>query len=160
MDTNYIDIYFREKVASDLDKYEMNLKIDQIKKLAAKKAYKEAAALARDMNWMKVKDWSILATVINVQEAVGDYEEARDMAIIAYNRNLGGRKLVYKLTQLLIKLGQFEEADELYDEYDRMSPHDANRYVLFYELRKAEGATDNELIGILEEYKELEADEK
>lgn len=143
-----------------MDKYEMNLKIDQIKKLAAKKAYKEAAALAREMNWMKVKDWSVLATVINVQEAVGDYEEARDMAIIAYNRNLGGRKLVYKLTQLLIKLDQFEEADELYDEYDRMSPHDANRYVLFYELRKAEGATDNELIGILEEYKELEADEK
>lgn len=138
----------------------MNLKIDQIKKLAAKKAYKEAAALAREINWMKVKDWSVLATVINVQEAVGDYEEARDMAIIAYNRNLGGRKLVYKLTQLLIKLSQFEEADELYDEYDRMSPHDANRYVLFYELRKAEGATDNELIGILEEYKELEADEK
>lgn len=143
-----------------MDKYEMNLKIDQIKKLAAKKAYKEAAALAREINWMKVKDWSVLATVINVQEAVGDYEEARDMAIIAYNRNLGGRKLVYKLTQLLIKLGQFEEADELYDEYDRMSPHDANRYVLFYELRKAEGAKDNELIGILEEYKELEADEK
>lgn len=151
---------FREKVASDLDKYEMNLKIDQIKKLAAKKAYKEAAALAREINWMKVKDWSVLATVINVQEAAGDYEEARDMAIIAYNRNLGGRKLVYKLTQLLIRLGQFEEADELYDEYDRMSPHDANRYVLFYELRKAEGATDSELIGILEEYKELEADEK
>ncbi len=143
-----------------MDKYEMNLKIDQIKKLASKKAYKEAAALAREMNWMKVKDWSILATVINVQEAVGDYEEARDMAIIAYNRNLGGRKLVYKLTQLMIKLGQFEEADELYDEYDRMSPHDANRYVLFYELRKAEGASDSELIGILEEYKELEADEK
>lgn len=138
----------------------MNLKIDQIKKLAAKKAYKEAAALAREINWMKVKDWSILAVVINVHEAVGDYEEARDMAIIAYNRNLGGRKLVYKLTQLLIKLDQFEEADELYDEYDRMSPHDANRYVLFYELRKAEGATVSELIGILEEYKELEADEK
>lgn len=143
-----------------MDKYEMNLKIDQIKKLAAKKAYKEAAALAREINWMKVKDWSVLAVVINVYEAVGDYEEARDMAIIAYNRNLGGRKLVYKLTQLLIKLRQFEEADELYDEYDRMSPHDADRYVLFYELRKAEGATSSELIGILEEYKELEADEK
>lgn len=143
-----------------MDKYEMNLKIEQIKKLAAKKAYKEAAAIAKEMNWIKVKDWSILATVINVQEAVGDYEEARDMAIIAYNRNLGGRKLVYKLTQLMIKLQEFDEADELYDEYDRMSAHDANRYVLFYELRKAEGASDSELIGILEEYKEHEADER
>ncbi len=143
-----------------MDKYEMNLKMEQIKKLAAKKAYKEAAAIANEINWVKVKDWSILATVINVQEAVGDYEEARDAAIIAYNRNLGGKKLVYKLTQLLIKLKQFDEADELYDEYDRMAYRDADRYVLFYELRKAEGAEDSELISILEEYKEEEADEK
>lgn len=138
----------------------MNLKMEQIKKLAAKKAYKEAAEIANEINWVKVKDWSILATVINVQEAVGDYEEARDAAIIAYNRNLGGKKLVYKLTQLLIKLKQFDEADELYDEYDRMAYRDADRYVLFYELRKAEGAADSELISILEEYKEQEADEK
>ena len=76
-----------------MDKYEMNLKIEQIKQLAAKKSYKEAAAIAKEMSWHKVKDWNALATVINVQEAVGDYEEARDMAILAYNRNLGGRKL-------------------------------------------------------------------
>lgn len=143
-----------------MDKYELNQKMEQIKKLAAKKAYKEAAEIANEINWVKVKDWSILATVINVQEAVGDYEEARDAAIIAYNRNLGGKKLVYKLTQLLIKLKQFDEADELYDEYDRMAYRDADRYVLFYELRKAEGAEDSELISILEEYKEQEADEK
>ncbi len=138
----------------------MNLKMEQIKKLAAKKAYREAAEIANEINWVKVKDWSILATVINVQEAVGDYEEARDAAIIAYNRNLGGKRLVYKLTQLLIKLKQFDDADELYDEYDRMAYRDADRYVLFYELRKAEGAADSELISILEEYKEQEADEK
>ena len=50
----------------------MNLKIEQIKQLAAKKSYKEAAAIAKEMSWHKVKDWNALATVINVQEAVGD----------------------------------------------------------------------------------------
>ena len=75
----------------NVDKYEFNIKLEQIKKLAAKKEYKQAAQIAKEMNWNKVKDWSTLATVINVQEAAGDYEEARDMAILAYNRNLGGR---------------------------------------------------------------------
>ncbi len=143
-----------------MDKYEMNLKIEQIKQLAAKKNYKEAAAIAKDMSWHKVKDWSALATAINVQEAVGDYEEARDMAILAYNRNLGGRKLVYKLTELMIKLKQFDDADGLYEEYERMSQHDVSRYVLYYILRKAEGASDNELVEILEDYKNQEIDEK
>ncbi|MBO5228811.1 MAG: hypothetical protein J6B39_07450 [Lachnospiraceae bacterium] len=143
-----------------MDKYELNLKIEQIKKLAAKKSYKQAAAVANEINWIKVKDWSALATVINVQEAVGDYAEARDMAILAYNRNLGGRKLVYKLTELFIKLGEFDEAEELYEEYEKMSQHDSNRYILYYDLRKAQGASDTELVGILEEYKEQELDER
>lgn len=143
-----------------MDKYEFNIKVDEIKKLAAKKSYKEAAAIAREMNWKKVKDWNTLATVINVQEAAGDYLEARDMAILAYNRNLGGRKLVYKLTELLIKLEDFETAEELYDEYEKMSPHDVNRFILYYDLRKAQNAADNELVEILEDYKEHEIDEK
>ena len=143
-----------------MDKYEFNIKVEQIKKLAAKKSYKEAAAIAREMNWQKVKDWSTLATVINVQEAAGDYLEARDMAILAYNRNLGGRKLVYKLTELLIKLEDFDTAEELYEEYEKMSQHDVNRYILFYDLRKAQRASDNELVEILEDYKEHEIDEK
>ena len=138
----------------------MNLKIEQIKQLAAKKSYKEAAAIAKEMSWHKVKDWNALATVINVQEAVGDYEEARDMAILAYNRNLGGRKLVYKLTEIMIKLKQFDDADGLYEEYERMSQHDVSRYILYYILRKAEGASDNELVEILEDYKNHEIDEK
>ena len=119
-----------------MDKYEMNLKIEQIKQLAAKKSYKEAAAIAKEMSWHKVKDWNALATVINVQEAVGDYEEARDMAILAYNRNLGGRKLVYKLTEIMIKLKQFDDADGLYEEYERMSQHDVSRYILYYILKQ------------------------
>jgi len=128
-----------------LDKYEFNIKVDQIKKLAAKKSFQEAAAIAKEMN---------------VQEAAGDYLEARDMAILAYNRNLGGRKLVYKLAELLIKLEDFETAEELYEEYEKMSPHDVNRFLLYFDLRKAQNASDNELVEILEDYKEHEIDEK
>ena len=144
----------------NVDKYEFNIKLEQIKKLAAKKEYKQAAQIAKEMNWNKVKDWSTLATVINVQEADGDYEEARDMAILAYNRNLGGRKLIYKLTEFFIKVNDFENAEELYKEYAKISAHDVNRYILYYDLRRAQGAPDTELVKILEDYKESEIDEK
>ena len=143
-----------------MNKYELGIKIDQIKKLAAKKEYTEAAAIAKDINWTKVKDWQALATAINVQEAVGDYEEARDMAILAYNRNLGGRKLVYKLTEFFIKVGDFDNANELYEEYSKSSQHDVSRFILYYDLRKAQNASDNELVGILEDYREHEIDKK
>lgn len=143
-----------------MNKYELGIKIDQIKKLAAKKEYTEAAAIAKDINWTKVKDWQALATAINVQEAVGDYEEARDMAILAYNRNLGGRKLVYKLTEFFIKVGDFDNANELYEEYSKSSQHDVSRFILYYDLRKAQNASDNELVGILEDYRNHEIDEK
>ena len=143
-----------------MNKYELGIKIDQIKKLAAKKEYTEAAAIAKDINWTKVKDWQALATAINVQEAVGDYEEARDMAILAYNRNLGGRKLVYKLTEFFIKVGDFDNANELYEEYSKSSQHDVSRFILHYDLRKAQNASDNELVGILEDYRDHEIDEK
>ena len=143
-----------------MNKYELGIKIDQIKKLAAKKEYTEAAAIAKDINWTKIKDWQALATAINVQEAVGDYEEARDMAILAYNRNLGGRKLVYKLTEFFIKVGDFDNANELYEEYSKSSQHDVSRFILYYDLRKAQNASDNELVGILEDYREHEIGEK
>ena len=143
-----------------MNKYELGIKIDQIKKLAAKKEYTEAAAIAKDINWTKIKDWQALATAINVQEAVGDYEEARDMAILAYNRNLGGRKLVYKLTEFFIKVGDFDNANELYEEYSKSSQHDVSRFILYYDLRKAQNASDNELVSILEEYRDHEIDEK
>ena len=143
-----------------MNKYELGIKIDQIKKLAAKKEYTEAAAIAKDINWTKIKDWQALATAINVQEAVGDYEEARDMAILAYNRNLGGRKLVYKLTEFFIKVGDFDNANELYEEYSKSSQHDVSRFILYYDLRKAQKASDNELVSILEDYRDHEIDEK
>lgn len=144
----------------NVDKYEFNIKLEQIKKLAAKKEYKQAAEIAKQMNWNKVKDWSTLATIINVQEAAGDYEEARDMAILAYNRNLGGRKLIYKLTEFFIKVDDFENAEELYREYAKLSAHDVNKYILYYDLRRAQDAPDTELVDILEKYKEAEIDEK
>jgi hypothetical protein len=82
------------------------------------------------------------------------------MAILAYNRNYGGKQLVYELTSLLIRLKRFDEANELFEEYEKMAAHDPNRYLLYYELRKAEGAASSELVAILEDYKNEDLDER
>ena len=79
----------------------LNIKLEQIKKLAAKKEYKQAADIAKEMNWNKIKDWSTLATIINVQEAAGDYEEARDMAILAITVILVEESLYISLQSFL-----------------------------------------------------------
>ena len=150
----------KEKVAWKLDKYDMKISMEQIQTLVEKKKYKQASDLAKTLNWHKVKDWPSLSAAITAHEKVGELEEARDMAILAYNRNLGGKKLVYELTTLMIKLKQFDDADQLFLEYEKMASRDVNKYVLYYELRKAEGAQSNELVEILEDYKSQEVDEK
>ena len=151
---------FKEKVAWKLDKYDMKISMEQIQTLVEKKKYKQASDLAKTLDWHKVKDWPSLSAAITAHEKVGELEEARDMAILAYNRNLGGKKLVYELTTLMIKLKQFDDADQLFLEYEKMASRDVNKYVLYYELRKAEGAQSNELVEILEDYKSQEIDEK
>ena len=143
-----------------MDKYDMKISMEQIQTLVEKKKYKQASDLAKTLNWHKVKDWPSLSAAITAHEKVGELEEARDMAILAYNRNLGGKKLVYELTTLMIKLKQFDDADQLFLEYEKMASRDVNKYVLYYELRKAEGAQSNELVEILEDYKSQEVDEK
>ena len=68
--------------------------------------------------------------------------------------------LVYKLTEFFIKVGDFDNANELYEEYSKSSQHDVSRFILYYDLRKAQNASDNELVGILEDYRDHEIDEK
>lgn len=49
----------------------MNLKLDQLKQLTAKKSYEEAAELAKTIDWKKVKNYDFIAMAMDVQEEVG-----------------------------------------------------------------------------------------
>lgn len=143
-----------------MSKFEMNLKLDQLKQLTAKKSYEEAAELAKTIDWKKVKNYDFIAMAMDVQEEVGDYEEACNLAALAYNHNRGGKKLVYRLTELLIKTKRYDDADDMYEEYQKISRGGNECFPLLFNLRKAEGADDNELVEILEDYKESEVDER
>ncbi len=143
-----------------MDKYEFNLKIDQIKKLVEKKDYKTASKVAKALDLRRIKEWQTLALLIQVHDAAGDLEEAREVAVIAYNKNLGGRRLVYKLADICIRLKDYDEANELYKDYVKMAPRDPSRYVLEYKILRAQKAPAEDLIDVLETYREHEIDEK
>lgn len=143
-----------------MDKYEFNLKIDQIKKLVEKKDYKTASKVAKALDLRRIKEWQTLALLIQVHDAAGDLEEAREVSVIAYNKNLGGRRLVYKLADICIRLKDYDEANELYKDYVKMAPRDPSRYVLEYKILKAQKAPAEDLIDVLETYREHEIDEK
>ena len=104
-----------------MDKVEYGIKLEQIEKLKSEKQYSEAADIADTIEWRKVKKWSELMTAEEVYEKAERIKEARNICIYAYNRNLGGRSLVFKMTELSIRLEDYEEAEDLYNEFVEMS---------------------------------------
>lgn len=142
-----------------MDKYEYRMRLEQIKEFYQQEKYKEAAKIANTIDWRKVRDWSTLAMIINIYDEVGQIEDAKNVSVIAYNRKLGGKRLVYKLAELMIRTNTLDEAEELYDEFVSMAPRDLNRYALLYKLNIAKGASTDKLIAILDEYKQHDKDE-
>ncbi len=143
-----------------MDKYEYNLKIDQMKEMFAEENYDAAADVADSITWNKVKNVNALVRAGEVYEKVERYEEARELFLLAYDRSPIGRMIIYRLAEVSIKMRDFLAAGEYYREFVDIAPKDNMRYVLRYEIRKAEGAELFELIKILEEYKSQEYTEE
>lgn len=143
-----------------MDKYEYNLKIDQMKSLYSEENYDAAADIADTINWNKVKNVNALVRAGEIYEKVGRYEEAKEILLQAYDRSPIGRTIIYRLAEVAIKMKDFVSAGEYYREFVNIAPRDNTKYVLRYEIRKAEGAEYRELIKILEEYKTQEYTEE
>ena len=143
-----------------MDKYEYKLKLDQMKSLTAEKDYRNAAAIADTINWNKVKNVNALVKAGEIYENAGRYEESREILLAAYDRSPIGRMIIYRLAKVAIKMKNYDEAKDYYQEFVEIAPHDNLKYVLKYEICKAEGADNKTLINILEELKEQEYTEE
>lgn len=143
-----------------MDKYEYRLKTEHIKRLAARKEYASAVKICDGIDWNKVKDVKMLTTVSDIYEAVGRYQEAIDVLIQAYQYAPIGRRIVYRLTELAVDCGNYQDAEEYYEEFCNIAPNDMGKIILEYRLEKAKGAKVEELIKILEKYKEEDFDER
>lgn len=143
-----------------MDKYEYNLKLDQIKALSAEEGYMSAAEIADSINWNKIKNVNTLVKIGEIYEKAERYQDARDILLIAYDRSPIGRMIIYRLAEVAIKMGDYDAATEYYDEFVEIAPHDDMKYVLRYAIKKGQGASFDELITILEEYKDEEYTEE
>lgn len=143
-----------------MDRVEFGIKLEQINKLRDKGDYEAAAKVVETIEWRKVKKWSELAIAEDVYERAGRLKDARNICVYAYNRNLGGKRLIYKLMEISIAIDDLDEADDLYNEFVEAAPRDTEKYILMYKLNKARKAPVERLIEILEEYKQSELDEQ
>ncbi|MCI8718944.1 MAG: tetratricopeptide repeat protein, partial [Lachnospiraceae bacterium] len=143
-----------------MDKYEYNVKLEQIKKLIKKKDYATAARIADTIDWYKVKNNQTIIMIADVYEASGRYDQSKENLKLAYDRSGLGRQIAYKLVKICIKCGELEEAEDFYDDFVSAAPKDISKYILQYELAKAKGDPIDKQISILEQYLEEDMDDK
>ena len=143
-----------------MDKYEYSVKIDKIRKMADKGKYDAVAKIADQLDWSRVSDTKLLTTVADAYESVGRYSDAKDTLLVVYDQVPPSRRLVYRLTELSAKEGNFREAEDFYQEFEELSPNDTGKFILRYEISAAKGEPISKLIQILEAYKRRELDEK
>lgn len=136
----------------ELDKYEYNLKLEEIDKLVDQRDYEEAANLADTIEWKRVRNVRTLCLISEIYEAAGRLEDSKKILERAYRRSPVGKNVLYRLVEVTTALRQYDEALEYYTEYVQAAPHDNNRYILKYKLYRGRGSATEELIAILEEY--------
>lgn len=143
-----------------MDKYEFNIKVEQIKKLVGKSDYETAMKIADTIDWRRVRNTNLLSMVAMVYEKNEDYEEAREILLLAFERAPIGKRLLYKLAELALKEGNIDEAEAYYREFSDLAGDDPRQQLLRYLILKAKGAPAQQLIHSLESYTSQEIDEK
>lgn len=143
-----------------MDKYEFNIKVEQIKKMAARNDYETAMKIADTIDWRRVRNVNILSMVANIYEKNDEFQEAKDILLLAFERAPIGKRLLFKLAELAIKEGSLQEAEDYYREFCDLSPDDPRQYILRYLILGAKGAPVEQLIHTLEQYCNIELDEK
>lgn len=119
-----------------MDKYEYNLKLEEINKLVEHGNYEDAAAIADTIDWRRVRNARTLCMVSEIYEANDRMEDSKAVLMRAYRRSQMGRRILYRLTEVAVKMGEFDEAIEYYSEFVDNAPNDNSRYVLKYEIYK------------------------
>lgn len=143
-----------------LDKEEFRIKLEEINHLVEEKDYKGAMGVVDSIDWRRVKNVRTLCVVGEIYAANKRYEDSREIFLLAYHRASIGKNILYRLIEVSLKMGDVEEALEFYNEFKEIAPNDNTQYILKYKIYKEKGASLNDQIKILEDYKEQEFTEK
>ena len=143
-----------------MDKAEYREKLDEIKALADAGDFDTAADKADDIEWRRVKSARTLCMIGEIYERVGRLEDSRRVLEIAYKRSPDSKTVLYRLSELCIRLGDFDAALDYFTEFTEVSPTDNSKYILKYKLYRARKSPIQDQIAILEAYKEAEFTER
>lgn len=143
-----------------MDKYEFNIKVEQIKKLVNKGDFETAMKIADTIDWRRVRSTSLLTMISQIYEKNAEYQDARDILLLAYERAPLGKGLLYKLTDLALRENNIQEAEAYYREFCELSGDDPRQYLLRFLILEAKDAPLEQQINSLERYCQEELDEK
>lgn len=143
-----------------MDKYEFNIKVEQIKKLVNKGDYETAMKIADTIDWRRVRSTSLLTMISQIYEKNAEYQDAKDILLLAYERAPLGKGLLYKLTDLALRENNIQEAEAYYREFCELSGDDPRQYLLRFLILEAKDAPLEQQINSLERYCQEELDEK
>ena len=143
-----------------MDKYEFNIKAEQLKKQVKAGDYETAQRICDSIDWRRVNNVSLLSMVASVYEHNKDYDEAKEILLLAYEKAPIGKRLLYKLSTLALRQGNVAEAEEYYKEFYDLAKDDPRQHILRYLILKAKGAPATHLISSLEAYNRMELDER
>ena len=136
------------------------LKVEGFDAAMNSKDYEKAIDIAESVGLKKVKDNNFLCLVADAYEALHRYDDAKKVLLMAYENTNAGRHLAYRLCLISVKTKEFDEAMEFYEDFIEMAPRDTSRYILKYKMAKAKNAPVEKLIKILEEYVNIDMEEK
>lgn len=143
-----------------MDKYEFNIKVEQIKKLINKSDFETAMKIADTIDWRRVRNANLLSMIAQVYEKNEEYQEAKEILLLAFERAPIGKRLLFKLAELALKEGNTEEAQDYYREFCDLAPEDPRQHLLRYQILKAKKAPAEQLLHSLEQYTSIELDER
>ncbi len=139
-----------------MDKYEYKLKTGQMLELMEDGAFNKAAEIADSIDWKRVRNTKMLTDVSDIYEKNGDYQKSYDVLNIAYHRAEGSRKIIYRLCTLALKTKNVDEAIDYFDDFQQIAPKDPNKFILRYQILRAQKAPLEQQIEALEEFKKAE----
>lgn len=143
-----------------MDKSEYNLKIEELKTAMHAHDFEKAVDVADSLDIKKIRDNNLLSLIADAYELTGDNEQAKKILLMAYENTNTGRQLAYRLCLISIKLKELDEANEFYQDFIEMAPRDSARFILKYKMAKANKKPVEELIKILEDYVNIDMEEK
>ena len=143
-----------------MDKAEYQSRLEELNSLVKKEDYEGALAVVEAVDWRRVKSLRTLGMVADVYEANKRYPEAKKILLMAYDRSSIGKGILYRLVEVSVKMKDFDEAIDFYNEFESVAHHDNSRYLLKYKILRGQKAPLEEQISLLEEYKEKEFTER